>query len=67
MGREVLRDMLALSKCQGLIAGYSNISLAAIVWKNADEERKYEYCQIMQNKINRTGVSVEEAVKKMKG
>ena len=67
MGREVLRDMLALSKCQGLIAGYSNISLAAIVWKNADEERNYEYCQIMQNKINRTGVSVEEAVKKMKG
>ena len=48
LGREVLRDMLTLSKCSGLIAGLSNVSKFVRIWKYANEE-KFEYMKIINN------------------
>ena len=54
MGYEVLRDMLALSKCNALIAGLSNVSLFAMI-ANRAEGKKYEYCKIINKGVNKTG------------
>lgn len=48
LGREVLRDMLTLSKCSGLIAGLSNVSKFVRIWKYAQGDT-FEYQQIMNN------------------
>lgn len=66
MGYEVLRDMMALAECQGLIAGLSNISLAARVWKKAADQ-EYEYLHVIQNQIQMKGQQVEKAVRRMSG
>lgn len=47
-GREVLRDMLTLSRCSGLIAGNSNISESARIWKYA-QNAEFEYLRILSN------------------
>lgn len=66
MGYEVLRDVLALSKCAGLIAGFSNVALAARVFKESEKE-KYEFLKIIEpNAICERGISVSKAVKQMK-
>lgn len=65
LGLEVLRDMMTLAACQGLIAGYSNISAAAIITKMSNEET-YDYKYIFKQKINSKGVTTEKAVEKMK-
>lgn len=66
MGYEVLRDVLTMSACDGLIAGYSNVSLAAQVFK-LSENAKYDYLDIMQTQgIVKKGISCTKAVKLMK-
>ena len=50
-GLEVLRDIYTLSKCDGLIAGLSHVSiLARIMKKSSDKE--YEFQRIISNGIN---------------
>lgn len=66
MGYEVLRDMLALSYCDSLVAGFSNISLAARVFKESRNE-KYLHFEILHSlKICTKGISSQKAVKMMK-
>lgn len=65
LGYEVLRDMLTLANCAGLIASYSNISLAAEVFKKGNNE-DYEIKSILKNKIMHSGISPKKAVKLMK-
>lgn len=65
MGYEVLRDMTALSLCDGLIAGYSNISLAAKITKLSRNE-KYDYFHLFKPEIKKTGMSAIKAEKKMR-
>lgn len=48
LGREVLRDMLTLSKCSGLIAGLSNVSKFVRIWKYAQGDT-FEYRKILNN------------------
>lgn len=65
LGFEVLRDMMTLVACQGLIAGASNVSLAASITKLANDE-EYEYKHIFKEKINCNGTEANKAIKKMK-
>ena len=51
LGREVLRDMLALARCDGLIAGLSQVSLFSRIQKYSYGE-KYEYQYIIDNGLN---------------
>ena len=57
---------MTLSYCSGIIAGFSNISLAAEVTKIAIEGKDYEYKYLFKNKLNQNGMSTKKAVKKMK-
>lgn len=66
MGYEVLRDMMALAESQGLIAGLSNISLAARVWKKA-ADGEYEYLHMIQNQIQTKGIQPAKATRQMRG
>ena len=52
LGREVLRDMLALARCDGLIAGISQVSLFARIQKYSYGE-KYDYQYIIDNGFNK--------------
>lgn len=65
MGYEVLRDMLTLSFCDGLVAGPSNISLAAIVFKKARGD-EYASLDLLPVKIATSGISSAEYVKGIK-
>lgn len=65
LGYEVLRDMYTLSCCDGLICGYSNISLAATVTKEVRGER-YEYSWMFRPKMNTTGMSSNKAEELMR-
>lgn len=65
MGFEVLRDMLTLSYCDGLIAGYSNISFAADISKKSRDE-EYIYKLIFKQELNKNGMDAGKAVKLMK-
>lgn len=64
LGLEVLRDMMTLASCQGIIAGTSNVSTAAYITKLSNDE-EYIYKYIFEPKINRTGINVSKAVNKM--
>ena len=48
MAREVMRDMLTLSKCDGLLAGISQVSICARIQKRADNG-EYDYLNIIDN------------------
>ena len=50
-GREVLRDMLTLSQCSGLLAGNSHVSEFARIWKYA-QGTEFEYLNILSNGLN---------------
>jgi hypothetical protein len=50
LGREVLRDMLALSYCDGLIAGLSQVSIFARIEKYASDSA-YTFKRIIDNGI----------------
>lgn len=47
-GREVLRDMITLSQCTGLIAGNSHVSEFARIWRYSRGE-EFDYLQILSN------------------
>lgn len=65
LGYEVLRDMLTMARCEGLIAGYSNVSLAAQTFKY-NMNASYEYLHINESRIIETGISANHAVEMMK-
>ena len=52
LGKEVLRDAYTLSKCEGLIAGMSQVSFGARIFKIRRNE-VYSYCNIIDNGINK--------------
>lgn len=54
MGLEVIRDMVLLSKCDGLIGGYSNVCIAAQIAKKSYEE-EYEYLNVIDKGFNNSG------------
>lgn len=54
LGYEVIRDMYTLSKCNGLLAGNSQVSIAARICKTSRKE-KYLSEYIIDTGINRTG------------
>ena len=54
-GYEVLRDVMTLSRCDGLIAGQSQVSTGARIF-NASGEHQYVYCRILSKGICRAGV-----------
>lgn len=54
LGLEVLRDMMTLSCCDGLIAGLSNVSLAARIAK-ASRGEEYRYLNIINKGFNTSG------------
>ncbi|MCD8013367.1 MAG: hypothetical protein LUG99_09355 [Lachnospiraceae bacterium] len=54
LGFEVLRDVITLSRCDGLIAGHSNVSAFADVIKTANGE-KYDYFNIIDKGKNKSG------------
>lgn len=59
LGYEVLRDMLTLSRCDGLVAGLSYVSLAAEIFKTGRGET-YEYKNIIELKLRKSGISVSK-------
>lgn len=66
MGLEVLRDMLMLSYCDALIASFSNVGLAARVFKESRGEN-YRVIKIIKPKgICSRGMTANKAIKKMK-
>lgn len=65
LGYEVLRDMLTLSFCDGIIAGISNVSLAAEVFKKTRDEA-WDYKYILKQELCKNGISVNKAIKLMK-
>ncbi|HAE45107.1 MAG TPA: hypothetical protein DCG37_05880 [Lachnospiraceae bacterium] len=56
MGLEVLRDMYTLAKCDGLICGYSNVSITARIVR-LSTGTPYEYENIINNGFNQTGTT----------
>lgn len=52
LGLEVIRDSYTLSRCDGLIAGLSNVSLFSRFMKQS-EDKKYEYLQILNKGIKK--------------
>lgn len=53
LGVEVLRDAYTLSRCQGLIAGVSQVSFCAKIMKKSRDEN-YDYLKIIDNGINQS-------------
>lgn len=51
LGLEVLRDMLAISRCDGIVAGLSQVSIYARIQKYADGN-KYDFQRIIDNGLN---------------
>lgn len=65
LGYEVLRDMLTLSFCDGLVAGMSNVSFAAEVFKLSRGET-YMYKYMVEQTVRRKGMSSLKAMRLMK-
>ena len=66
LGYEVLRDVLTLAKCQGLIAGLSNVgNFTRIIKKSYNEN--YEYLDIINNGINKAGIKFSQRNQQMGG
>jgi rRNA-processing protein FCF1 len=55
LGYEVIRDAYTLAKCDGLIAGESQVSVFARIIKSSKEE-KFESLSIISKGINRNGM-----------
>lgn len=51
LGLEVVRDMYALSYCNGLIAGLSQVSICSRIVKKSRKE-EYEYLKIIDHGLN---------------
>ncbi len=54
LGREVIRDMCTLSRCDGLVAGVSQVAICARINKLA-QKKKYQDLIIIDKGINRNG------------
>lgn len=65
LGYEVLKDMLTLSRCNGLVAGFSHVSLAAEVFKKGYGE-EYMFKKLVNQEIRQSGISPLKATSKMK-
>lgn len=61
MGYEVLRDMMTLSACDGMIAGLSYVSFAAEVFKKS-RGGAYAYKKYIEMKISKRGISPHDLV-----
>lgn len=48
IGREVLRDMLTLAECDGIISGLSQVSICSRIQKKASK-KSFEYDEIIDN------------------
>ena len=59
LGLEVLRDMYALSLSDGLVAGISNVSLAARMMKKSFG-KEYEQIEILSHGINQTNINMKQ-------
>lgn len=66
LGYEVLKDMLTISKCDGIIAGLSYVSFAAEVFKRERGEA-YLYKNYVEMKLNHKGISPECVPNLVKG
>lgn len=66
LGYEVLKDMLTISKCDGIIAGLSYVSFAAEVFKRERGE-KYQHKDYVKMKLNSNGISPNDVPKLSKG
>lgn len=66
LGCEVLKDMLTISKCNGIIAGLSYVSFAAEVFKRGRGE-KYQYKNYVKMKLNSDGISPKDVPNLGKG
>ncbi len=62
LGLEVLRDMYALSLCDGLIAGISNVSLSARMMKKSFN-KEYENMVILSHGFNQTNITMGKKYK----
>jgi hypothetical protein len=62
LGLEVLRDMMTLAACDGLVAGYSNVSLVARIVKCSTDKR-FSYLHIIDNGFNTDGIRFEKTKK----
>lgn len=60
LGLEVLRDTMTLAACDGLIAGFSNVSLAARIIKQSHDQ-SFHYLRIINNGFNTTGNRFEKS------
>lgn len=60
LGVEVLRDAMTLASCEGLIAGFSNVSLAAHVMRLA-KNTEFRYFRIIDNGFNADGVKLKKS------
>lgn len=65
LGYEVLRDAYALSWCDGLIAGHSQVASGAQIMKFSRNER-YSYCKMLENGINHNSNDWITVYKKLK-
>lgn len=65
LGYEVIKDMLTLSYCQGLVAGLSYVSFAAEVFKLSRGE-KYMYKNMVEQTVCRKGMLPLKAMRLMK-
>ncbi len=50
-GYEVIRDSYTLASCDGLIAGYSQVSVGARINK-ASQKKEYKFCKIIDKGVN---------------
>lgn len=57
LGLEVLKDMYALAVSDGLVAGISNVSLAARMMKKS-VGKEYEHIDILSHGFNQTNISM---------
>ena len=55
LGYEVLRDSYTLAACDGLIAGYSQVSVGARINK-CSQNKRYRFCYIIDKGVNHNGV-----------
>lgn len=54
LGLEVIRDMVLLSRCEGLIGSYSNVCIAAQIARKGNGA-DYRYLNVIDNGFNQTG------------
>ena len=65
MGLEVMRDMYTLAKCDGLVCGYSNVSIASRIVR-LSTGKPYVYENVISNGFNESGTTTYKDRKKRK-